>query len=275
MSPEVMLASVSERKDGFCAACDRLLRLIKLLRSPDGCQWDRKQTPLSMRTCLVEELFEVTDALTREDISSAREELGDLVFDVLLTAYMYEQNGDFSIADSLNDVTDKLIRRHPHVFAGKDYVSGTWDKIKRDDEGRKKDSVLDEVPDSFPPMLKAFKYLKKAAGKNFDWKNASDVIGKVKEELCEVEEAGGQDDKSHLEEEIGDLLLSAVNLSRFYGIDPDIALSRANSKFYERFTYVEKAMEEHGIPMTAEHLSDMEMFWQSAKQANDLNKSGL
>lgn len=268
----MMLEQVKDRADDFSGACSRLLSLIKMLRSPDGCPWDKVQTPLSMRPCLIEELFEVVDAISRNDASNAREELGDMLFNTLLTAYMYEQNGDFSIADSLNDVTDKLIRRHPHVFAGKEFKAGLWDSIKNETEGRKKDSVLDTVPDGFPPLLKAYKYLKKAAKQHFDWTNVADVRKKVVEELEEVDEAAVSGDSVHLEEEIGDLLLSVVNLSRFYGIDPSSALSRANSKFYKRFTYVEKAMREHSVPMSQEHLKDMERFWQEAKDCD--NKSG-
>lgn len=263
LSPKEMLDLVKEPAKDFSGACERLLQLIKLLRSPDGCPWDKVQTPQSMRPCLIEELFEVVDAVTRNDACNAREELGDLLFNTLLTAYMYEQNGDFAIADALNDVTDKLIRRHPHVFTDKEFVSGLWDSIKNNDEGRKKDSVLDEVPEGFPPLLKAYKYLKKAAKQNFDWTNVQDVCKKVLEELKEVEEA--TDSAGHLEEEIGDLLLSVVNLSRFYGVDPSSALARANAKFYRRFTYVEKSMKEHSISMTQDHISDMERFWQEAK----------
>ncbi len=271
LAPEEMLEMIREPAKDFSGACERLLHLIQLLRSPDGCPWDKVQTPQSMRPCLIEELFEVVDAVTKDDVSNAREELGDLLFNTLLTAYMYEQHGDFSVADVLNEVTDKLIRRHPHVFSGTEFGSGLWDSIKNDTEGRKKDSVLDEVPKGFPPLLKAYKYLKKAAKQHFDWTDGADVRKKILEELSEVDEAEAACDADHLEEEMGDLLLSVVNLSRFYGIDPSCALARANGKFYQRFTHVEKAMKEHSFPMTKEHLADMERFWQEAKNHN---KSG-
>lgn len=274
MVSKELLKSISEREDSFSGAFGRLFRLIEILRSPEGCPWDSSQTPASMRPCLIEEMFEVVDAITKDDIDNTREELGDLMFNILLTAYMYEQKGDFTISDSLNDVVDKLIRRHPHVFTDQNYVNGLWEKIKTEVEGRKKDSVLDEVPEGFPPLMKSYKYLKKAAKKGFDWTDVKDVNNKILEELNEVEDAALKTDRSHLEEELGDLLLSVVNLSRFYGIDPSVALSRANDKFYNRFSFVEKSMKTNDIPMTTEHLQEMERFWQQAKQVNSPNKSG-
>ncbi|MCR5762416.1 MAG: nucleoside triphosphate pyrophosphohydrolase [Treponema sp.] len=265
-----MLELVKENSSDFSGACNRIMLLIKLLRSPGGCPWDKTQTPKSMLPCLIEEVFEVVDAVSRKDLCNVREELGDILFNILLTAYMYEQNGDFSIADVLNEVTDKLIRRHPHVFSNKEFVLGLWDSIKKDAEGRKKDSVLDEVPEGFPPLLKAYKYLKKASKEHFDWKDVKSVEEKVKEEFLEVKEAASVNDIDHLEEEIGDLLLSVVNLSRFYKIDPSVALSRANKKFSYRFKYVEKEMKSHSLSMTEDHLLDMERFWEEAKTHGDI-----
>lgn len=183
-------------------AYKRLFETIKILRAPGGCPWDRDQTPLSMRRDLIEEAFEAVDAITQEDASHACEELGDVMLNATMIAYMYEQAGAFSVAKSLNDLTDKLIRRHPHVFpesTGKaasignvkdsDAVLKQWDAIKATVEGREGKSILDEVPAGFPSLLKAYKLQKKAAKKGFDWDSLEPVVGKIQEELSEVQEA--------------------------------------------------------------------------------------
>lgn len=184
-------------------AFSRFFETIRTLRAPDGCPWDREQTPLSMRLPLIEETFEAVDAVTEEDCPHAAEELGDVILNAFMIAYMYEQHGDFTVADALNGVTDKLIRRHPHVFpqsegrvcaqGGADSpeaVLNQWDRIKETVEGRKQEkSVLDGVPESFPPLLRAYKMQKKAAKKGFDWEETAQVKEKVLEELREAEEA--------------------------------------------------------------------------------------
>ncbi len=285
------------------AAFNRLYTTIRTLRAPDGCPWDRDQTPLSMRRDLVEEVFEAVDAITAQDPSHAKEELGDVMLNATLSAYMYEQNGDFAVADMLNGLTDKLIRRHPHVFKqsqGSVCMTGEvktssevisqWDKIKETVEGRNgKASILDEVPEGFPPLLKACKMQKAAAKKGFDWKTIEPVAAKVREEFAEVQEAAEGVKKEqasltentvpltehsvpavdsaqlHLEEEFGDLLFSVINYMRHLGVDPETAMDRANRKFYRRFSYVEHKMNEAGISMDNSHLDDEERLWQEAK----------
>ena len=183
-------------------AFERFLGIIKKLREPDGCPWDKEQTPLSMRTPLVEEAFEAVDAITQKDSGHAKEELGDVFLNSVMISYMYEQSGDFSIAQELDELTDKLIRRHPHVFpeseglseargkvSDSEAVLNQWDRIKANVEGRKGECILDEVPAGFPPILKAYKFQKKAGKLGFDWQELSPVVGKVREELAEVEEA--------------------------------------------------------------------------------------
>lgn len=278
----------------------RLLETIHTLRAPGGCPWDREQTPLSMRRDLIEEVFETVDAVTSDEPLHAKEELGDVMLNTTLMLYMYEQNGDFTVADALNELTDKLIRRHPHVFVqsegaavanGKaetsEEVLNQWDKIKEKIEHRETDSILDEVPKGFPPLLRAYKMQKKASKKGFDWKSAEPVEAKIREELAEVNEAAAKvrdvlasekikplsvasnpaldEAQLHLEEEIGDLFFAVVNYARHLGVDPEIAMSRANEKFYKRFCYVEKKMKEHNIPMDAEHLEMADAFWDEAK----------
>lgn len=277
----------------------RFLETIQTLRAPGGCPWDRDQTPLSMRRDLIEETFEAVDAISQEDAEHAKEELGDVLLNTMMISYMFEQENAFTIADSITELTDKLIRRHPHVWSqseGKSEVKSAvsnaqevlsqWDRIKENVEGRKTSSILDEVPEGFPPLLRAFKLQKKAAKKGFDWKDLGPVTEKVREELSEVEEARSSLEKLekkeaeaftlhaeeeqnkaqlHLEEEVGDLLFAVVNYARKLGVDPETALNRTNQKFYRRFTYVEQKMQENGIPMDNDHLKEEDHFWDEAK----------
>ncbi len=262
-------------------AYNRFLDVIKTLRAPGGCPWDREQTPLTMRGALIEEAYEAVDAITAEDPVHAKEELGDVLLNVEMISLMYEQNGDFSMAESINELTDKMIRRHPHVFGeseGKSQVQGTaddaekvlaqWDRIKENVEGRKNKSVLDDVPESFPPLLRSYKLLKKAAKKGFQWPDIKGAESKVLEEWNEVRQAAEAGDPDNLEEEIGDMFLALVNYARFAGVNPEIALQRANRKFYDRFSFVETKMNENGFPMenTKESTERMINFWEAAKK---------
>jgi tetrapyrrole methylase family protein/MazG family protein len=256
-----------------------------------------------MRSDLIEEVFEAVDAVTSQDACHAKEELGDVILNVVLTAYMYEQHGDFTTEDMLNELTAKLVRRHPHVFKQNreggqpadeirtsSEVISQWDKIKETIEGRKGvKSILDEVPQGFPPLLRAYKMQKKAGKRGFDWKTAEPAAEKVQEEFSEVRDAEEQVRKIrnslqnetlpltqhstpeadsaqlHLEEEFGDLLFAVVNYMRHLGITPETAMDRANRKFYRRFSYIEQRMEEAGIPMDSSHTAEEERFWDEAK----------
>lgn len=285
-------------------AFNRLYNVVKILRCPEGCPWDKEQTPLSMRRDLIEETFEAIDAITQEDSFHAKEELGDVMLNATMISYMYEQKGDFSVAEVLNDLAEKLIRRHPHVFPESEgsvcantpvkngeQVLNQWDRIKENVEGRKTECILDEVPQGFPPLLKAYKMQKKAAKKGFDWDNVEDVKAKITEELEEVEEARlkvnellknqdahvfemksskeADEAQKELEGEIGDLLFAVVNYARHLGVDPETALNATNTKFHKRFSYVQKKMEENEIPMIQENLSKMDEFWNEAKTSKN------
>ena len=285
-------------------AFNRLYNVVKILRCPKGCPWDKEQTPLSMRRDLIEETFEAVDAITQEDSFHAKEELGDVMLNATMISYMYEQKGDFSVAEVLNELAEKLIRRHPHVFPESEgsvcantpvkngeQVLNQWDRIKENLEGRKTECILDEVPQGFPPLLKAYKMQKKAAKKGFDWDNVEDVKAKITEELAEVEEARlkvnellknqdvhvfemksskeADEAQKELEGEIGDLLFAVVNYARHLGVDPETALNATNTKFHKRFSYVQKKMEENEIPMIQENLSKMDEFWNEAKTSKN------
>jgi tetrapyrrole methylase family protein/MazG family protein len=215
----------------------KLYDIVVRLRDPGGCPWDREQTPLSLRSDLIEETYECIEAIDEQDPAHIKEELGDILLLATMIAYMHEQEGHFSVADTLEGISEKLIRRHPHVF-GESAAAGisseealrNWAKIKVEQEGRKpKDSVLDEVQRGLPPLDRAWKLQKKAAGAGFEWPDAAGIIGKIEEELAAIA------DKIPLEEELGSLLFSVVNLCRVFNIEPSLALQRANIKFTERF----------------------------------------
>jgi len=258
-----------------------LYETIIKLRSPEGCKWDREQNPSTLRGSLVEETYECIEAIDENDPAHIAEELGDLFLLATMIGYMHEQEGKFSVADALNGVNEKLIRRHPHVFGDvkvKDSaeILSNWAKIKVDEGRKPKDSLLDEVSSGLPPMDRAFALQKKAAKVGFDWPDKEGVIAKILEELDEVKEQltkskermaeSEAHNRQELEEELGDLLFAVINLCRFLKVEPSIALRRTNSKFVERFKYVEKKMKETGQEMTKERLDVMDAFWNEAKK---------
>jgi tetrapyrrole methylase family protein/MazG family protein len=250
-------------------------KIVARLRAPDGCPWDREQTVTSLRGNLIEEAYELVEAIDEGESPHVREEIGDLFLVATMMAYIHEESSDFSVAEVLDSVSEKLVRRHPHVFGTaradtSEEVLRQWDEIKEKVEGRaKKDSVLDEVPKSLPPLERAYKMQKKAAKVGFDWKAAPDVWDKIREELSEseraCEEASRGCDQAALEGEIGDLLFSVLNVSRFLGVNPSLALQRTNEKFSRRFRYVEKRMAEEGEAMGRENFERMDALWDEAK----------
>jgi tetrapyrrole methylase family protein/MazG family protein len=277
-------------EDGaFKALYDTVVRL----RAPDGCPWDREQTPASLRGDLIEETCECVEAIDEKDPAHIREELGDLYLLATMIAYMHEQEGLFSVEDTLRGITEKLVRRHPHVF-GEDRegsaplnsaeVLRNWAKIKVEQEGRKpRDGVLDGVSRALPPLDRAYRLQKQAARAGFDWPDSRGVIDKLEEELGETCAAigaleaasrhaaeapqGVRRRQEALEGELGDLLFSAVNLCRFLKVDPSVALLGANAKFVRRFSHVEKRMRETGQELNAGNLQAMDAFWEEAKAA--------
>jgi tetrapyrrole methylase family protein/MazG family protein len=258
----------------------RLYGIVKRLRAPGGCPWDREQTPSTLRGDLIEETYECIEAIDEQDPPHIREELGDLFLLVTMISYMHEQEGHFTLEDVLRGISEKLIRRHPHVFAKTEAdaelspaeVLDKWAKIKVEQEGRKpKDSVLDEVSRALPPLDRSYKLQKKAAKKGFDWPDLGGVLAKLREELEETEEAirdaeDGAGPSEKVEEELGDLLFSAVNLCRYLKVEPSVALQRTNAKFTGRFGYVEKKMKEKGEEMCRENLETMDKYWDEAKR---------
>ena len=264
---------------------------VAKLRGPDGCKWDREQTPSSLRSALIEETYECLEAIDENDTAHIAEELGDLFLLATMISFMHEEEGKFSVAEVLLKVNEKLIRRHPHVFAevkvkDTEEILDNWAAIKAAEKGRKSgESMLDDVSLGFPPMDRSFALQKKAAKVGFDWPDCEGVIAKIREEIREVEEActkrishGDARDteaqsietrekkkEQEVEEELGDLLFSVINLCRFLKVNPSAALRRTNSKFVERFKYMEKKMKETGQKINKENLEVMDTFWNEAK----------
>ena len=267
-----------EPKTTPAEAFTSLYSVVKRLRADDGCPWDREQSPESLRGALIEETYECIEAIDSKNRPHIREELGDIFLLATMIAYMHEQEGHFSVSDTLEEITAKLIRRHPHVFGDSDVSTSAevleqWAKIKVEQEGRKpKDSLMDQVSRALPPLDRAYKLQKKAAKAGFDWPALSGVWDKISEELAEVREAcqtnqdsASRESQEHLEEELGDLLFSVVNMCRYLHIDPSVALQRTNNKFVQRFKHVEHRMKARDLPMDQDHLEQMEQYWQEAK----------
>ena len=258
---------------------ERLYKIVQKLRSPEGCPWDKEQTPLTMRAPLIEETFEAVDAISNEDTNHTKEELGDVFLNASMISSMYEENDDFGIVQVLNEVCDKIIRRHPHVWKDSEGSSSAiegseknaekvleqWEAIKQRVEGRKKKSSLEEISYGLPPLLRAYKIQKKAAKKGFDWKDTDGPWSKIQEELVELKEASKSLSQEEIQQELGDVLFSVVNLARHLKVDPVLALASTNEKFKRRFSYVEEKMESSGIEMKQENLEIMDKFWDEGK----------
>jgi len=246
------------------------------LRAPGGCPWDRKQTFETIKSYLLEEAYEVMDAIDREDWPGLAEELGDLLLQPVFFAEMANEEGLFSIADSLEAINCKLIRRHPHVFGDAsaetaEDVKQRWDEIKQQEKAEQgiaaAASILENVPRNLPALVEAEKISKKAAGVGFEWPNISGVVEKLQEEAAELAEAREGDDQTHIEHEIGDMLFTVVNLARFLKIDPEQALRKTNRRFRERFAFVERGVAVAGGTLEQTALAQLEELWQEAKRA--------
>lgn len=260
--------------DNSRTSFERLQKILDELR--EQCPWDKKQTIHSLRQLTIEECFELTDAINTDDWNGIREELGDLLLHVLFYAKIAHEQGRFDIMDVVNNVSEKLISRHPHIYG--DVVVKDEEDVKRNWENLKlkegKTSVLSGVPRSLPPMVQAMRIQEKAKQVGFEWKRKEQVWEKVKEELQEVVEAVDLYDinpnsdlaKLKVEEEMGDLFFSMVNYARFLGMDPDQALARTNKKFITRFQEMEKIVQLQGKQMTDLNLQEMDLIWDEVKK---------
>lgn len=246
-----------------------LVDVMHTLRAPGGCPWDIEQTHESLRTNIIEEVYEVIEAIDLKDSNLLCEELGDLLLQIVFHARMSEEAGDFAMQDVIDGITQKLIRRHPHIFgdvqvADAGEVLVNWDDIKKKEKPERL-SAIDGIPKGLPALMYAWKLQKKAAKVGFDWDDVGPVWEKCKEELAELKEAVAENDQSHIEEEFGDVLFVFVNLARFLKVDPELSLLGTNNKFSRRFRYVEDKVLHSGKDWDAYSLDELDKWWNEAK----------
>ncbi len=257
----------------------RLIEIMATLRGPDGCPWDREQTIDSLKPFVLEETYELLEAIDRHDHRALLEELGDFLFEAVFVAQLESEAGHFDIAEAVQAVADKLVRRHPHVFARDKgeapldtahQVRVRWEEIKAQERGgdARARRLLSGIPPALPALLRAYQIGSRAASVGFDWVRPEDVIAKIQEEVDEIREVvapGPAMDKTRQEEEVGDLLFAIANLSRKLGIEPETALRKANDKFTERFTTMEAQIAETGRTMRELRLDELEREWEKTK----------
>lgn len=253
-------------------AMERLLDVIRTLRAPDGCPWDREQTNESLKSDLIEEAYEVIDAIESGSLSHLEEELGDLLLQVVFHSQICSEEGHFGFDDVATGIADKLVRRHPHVFgevqvSGSDEVLQNWDAIKKAEkgEGDKPASIVAGIPKHLPALQKAHQIQKRAARAGFDWDNIDDVFDKLHEEIDEVKDAIARNNEMDIRDELGDLLFSVVNVSRFLGHNPEELLNQNIKKFVRRFQIVEEKVHATGRDFKVFTLAELDTFWDEAK----------
>ncbi len=256
-----------------------LVALMARLRSPGGCPWDREQTYDSLKSYVIEEAYEVLDAVEGRDFDKLAQELGDLLLQVVFYAQMASEEGKFDVRDVVSRLADKLIRRHPHVFGdlrvnSSDEVLKNWERLKAEERGdahgeatpEGTPSLFRDIPRTLPALLEAYQMTRRASRVGFDWKTIEELLEKLHEEVKELRDALAKKERGMIEEEAGDLLFVAVNIARFLELDPEVALRRANRKFRERFQAVEKRLAEQGKAPDLAHRDEMEHYWNKAKE---------
>jgi len=245
-----------------------LVAIMARLRGKDGCPWDRSQTKEDLKPFLIEETYEILEALDRSDDRELQEELGDLLFHIIFMARIAEEEGAFNINDVIQGIAEKMRRRHPHVFGGADVsdaheVEANWAKLKAAEKPR--GSLMEGLPRHLPALMRAYRLTQRAAQVGFDWEDTDQVWAKLEEELKEFQEALREERKEALQEELGDILFTLVNLARFIGVDPEDALRRVTNKFAQRFTYIEQRLQEQGKTPQEVSLAEMDALWEESK----------
>ena len=246
-----------------------LVEIMQKLRSEDGCPWDKEQTPESILPFFLEEAYEVIESVEEKDWENLQEELGDILLHTVFQAKMAEEKSRFTILDSLETINEKLIRRHPHVFGDKNVDAAksakqNWEAEKHKEKGR--DSRLDGVPETLPSLIRAQRLQEKASYVGFEWDKIEEVWEKVHEEIQELKEAQSESSHEHIEEELGDVLFSIVNLSRFLKISSEDALRKTNKKFIKRFKKIENVLKNRNRPIEDASLAEMDEIWESVKK---------
>ena len=250
-----------------------LIALIRKLRAPDGCPWDRKQTKQDIAKYLLDETYELFDALAENDLEHIQEELGDVLFLILFVAEIASEAREFSLADAMKSIKEKMIRRHPHVFGDVKVnsvqdIKDNWQEIKKQERANIQEdrNIFSNIPRSLPALQRAQKITAAASRCGFDWPDISGVKAKLKEELDELEQARKMNDAQKIEEEMGDILFTLVNLSRFTSVDAEQALSGTIDKFLQRFSYITRCLSERGKSLEDASLSEMDALWNEAKE---------
>lgn len=266
---------MKEKPENQAGAFERLVSIMKKLREPGGCPWDREQTKETLKPFVIEEAYEVTEAIDGKKSEELKEELGDLLLQVVFLSRLAEESGEFDIEDVIECISEKLVRRHPHVFGGEvkntaDEVLKSWAAIKLEEKkGRGSLSVLEGVPKEMPALLRAHRITEKASRVGFDWSSIEEVFQKLEEEMGEFEDAVSEKDREKMEDELGDVIFALVNIARFLEVNPEEALKKTISKFIGRFTYIEEALERRGIDIAKAGLDEMERLWNKAKEAEE------
>ncbi|WP_136523340.1 nucleoside triphosphate pyrophosphohydrolase [Geomonas ferrireducens] len=250
---------------------DRLMTIMRRLRAPGGCPWDAEQTHDSLKRYLLEESYEVIEAIDAKDDALLKEELGDLILQPVFHAAVAEERGAFTMDEVLDAINEKLVRRHPHVFGDQVIESSAaqvenWEKIKKGEKGDERKSALSGIPPHLPALMKAQKITEKAARVGFDWEHTDQVFAKVMEELHEFQEAMAAGDQQEMESELGDLLFAIVNLGRFLAIDPEEALRKTIQRFTRRFSHIEDTLHGRGERLQDTSLEEMDRLWEEAKK---------
>jgi tetrapyrrole methylase family protein/MazG family protein len=245
-----------------------LVAIMARLRGEDGCPWDRRQTKEDLKPFLIEETYEILEALDRGDDQGLQEELGDLLFHIIFMARIAEEAGAFDISDVIQGAVEKMVRRHPHVFgssevSGAHEVEANWAKLKAAEKPR--GSLMEGLPQHLPALMRAYRLTQRASHVGFDWKHKDQVWEKLEEELKEFQEALKEERKEQLREELGDILFTLVNLARFIDVDPEDALRRVTTKFAARFTYIEQRLREKGKAPHEVSLAEMDALWEESK----------
>jgi nucleoside triphosphate diphosphatase len=252
-----------------------IINIMDRLRGERGCPWDRKQTRESLKPYIIEEAYEVIEAIEENDPEKIREELGDLLFQIVFQCKIAEENNEFDMSDVIEKISRKMIARHPHVFGDADYktseeVIAHWEEQKKR-EGKLRDSILEGVPKAMSSLLRAHRLQKRAAGAGFDWEKIEDVLKKLDEEIREFKEALGTKNKDEVEDELGDIFFMLVNISRFIGVNPEDAHRKTISKFIHRFRHIEKSAAEQGRKLSDMTLEEMDRLWDEAKEKENGN----
>jgi tetrapyrrole methylase family protein/MazG family protein len=249
---------------------NELIEIMAALRSEKGCPWDREQTRESLKPFIVEEAYEVLEAIDEKNPEAIKEELGDLLFQIVFQCRIAEESGEFGMAEVIEKIGKKMIARHPHVFGDADYKTSEevlvhWEAQKKR-EGKQRESILDGVPKTLPSLLRAHRLQDRASRVGFDWEKVEDVLPKLEEELSEFRTALKGEKQEEIEDELGDIFFVLVNISRFVGINPEDALRKTISKFISRFRYIEMAAADKGKSLSDMSLTEMDELWDEAKK---------